>query len=149
MECIHRPINVRRSIIKTANLGLKHKSPDATPTTGVSTVPGGDDHTSSVAMNTVMEGTSSEAITKETSEIVTKETSEAVTMETGDDEVTTQHTVTVNKDVTSCHGRTHSMDNPELSYAGSVTITTAQPATNITGHTGYLTFATLGPAGIP
>ena len=128
MECIHRPINVRKSIIKTANLGLRHKPPEATPTTS------NNHDNSSVAMDIVMEGTSSEAVTKETS-----------------DEVTTQHddTVTVSKGVTGCHGdtttRTYTMDNSELSYAGSITMTTAQPATNITGHTGYLTFATLGP----
>ena len=145
MECIHRPINVRRSVIKTANLGLRHKLPDdATPTPSVSTVPGGDD---SVVMATVTEETSCEAVTKTTSESVTTETSEAVTTEANNE--VTVHTVTANKDVTSCHGnitRSSTMDNPELSHAGSVTMTTAQPATNITGHTGYLTFATLGPA---
>ena len=135
MECIHRPINVRRSIIKTANLGLRHKpSDDVTSTPSMSIVPGGDD--SSVAIDT--------AVTEETSsEAVTKETNKAVTMETSNNSTT--YTETVNKDVTGCHGNI-TMNNPELSYVGSVTMTTAQPATNITGHTGYLTFATLSPA---
>lgn len=137
MECIHRPINVRRSVIKTANLGLKHKPPDdATPTPSVSTVPGRDN--SSVAMDTVTKETFSESVTMETSKAVTTDTSNVVIT----------HTVTASKDVTSCPGNnTSTMDNPELSHPGSVTMTTAQPATNITGHTGYLTFATLGPAG--
>ena len=128
MECIHRPINVRRSVIKTANLGLRHKPSDhVTSTPSMSIVPGGDD--SSVAIDTaVTEETSSEAVTKETSNN------------------STTYTETVNKDVTGCHGNITTMNNPELSYVGSVTMTTAQPAANITGHTGYLTFATLSPA---
>ena len=130
MECIHRPINVRHSIIKIANLGLKH---NATPTSSMHTpTTAGSSDNSSVAMDTVTEGTSSEMVTKETSDDIT-------------------NTVTASKESTTGRQgnstiRTQTMDNPELSYAGSVTITTGQPATNITGHTGYLTFATLGPS---
>ena len=141
MECVHRPINVRRSIIKTANLGLRPS--DATPTTA------------GVAMDTVTEEKSSDTVNKQTSEAVTKETDKTVTKETSDEVTDTE---TIIKDATGCQDnatatgcqgdtiiRTYTTDNSELSYAGSVTITTAQPAANITGHTGYLTFATLGP----
>lgn len=127
MECIHRPINVRHSVIKTANLGLKRPSP--TSSVDMATTTGGSDNVS-VTMDTVTEGTHSKAVTKETND-----------------------TVTVKKDSTGCQGNstgcqddfTRKMNNSELSYAGSVTMTTAQPTTNITGHTGYLTFATLSP----
>ena len=119
MESIHRPINVRHSVIKTANLGLKHKpttvatSNTATPTDGEATTAGGSD---TVTMDTTVEGMSNEP----------------VTMETGDKTA-----------ATGCQGNIKSTDSADLKYAGLVTITTAQPATNITGHTGYLTFATL------
>ena len=121
MESIHRPINVRHSIIKTANLGLKHKpttvatSNSATPTCDELTTAGGSD---TVTMDTTVDGVYNEP----------------VTMETGDKAATGRQGNTATK----------AMDNPDLQHAGSVTITTAQPATNITGHTGYLTFATLG-----
>ena len=120
MECIHRPINVRHSVIKTANLGLKRPSP--TSSVDMATTTGGSDDVS-VTMDTVTEGTHSKAVTKETND-----------------------TMTVKKDSTGCQDDfTRKMNNSELSYAGSVTMTTAQPTTNITGHTGYLTFATLSP----
>lgn len=147
MECLHRPINVRHSVIKTANLGLRHKTSatttatsddNATPTISefTPTTAGGSD----VTMDTVVEKTPSEA---------------AVTMETSDN---VDDTITVNEEATGgkgnntttgCQGnstiRIPIMNNPELYHAGSVTMTTAQPATNIVGHTGYLTFATLSP----
>jgi len=121
MECIHRPINVRQSVIKTANLGIKSK-PTCTDSTTTR---------DSVAMDTaMMKGTSSEVVS-----------SNEVVM---DDEVTVSD---IKKEVTGDrHGnttRTCTMDNTELCYTGSVTMTTAQPSANIVGHTGYLTFATL------
>ena len=117
MESIHRPINVRHSIIKTANLGLKYKpttfatSNSVTPTCGELTTA-----SDTVTMDTTVDGVYEES----------------VTMETGDKAAATGR-----------QGNT-AMDSPDLNHAGSVTMTTAQPATNITGHTGYLTFATLG-----
>ena len=121
MESIHRPINVRYSIIKTANLGLKHK-PTTVATSNTSsepTITGGND---TVTMDTVGEGVTNETISMDTSDMV--------------------------KTSGGCHSNTttSTTENPDLNYAGSVTMTTAQPATNITGHTGYLTFATLSPA---
>ena len=128
LECIHRPINIRQTVIKTANLGLRHKPLDATPTTA-----GGSDHNNSVTMDTLMEENSSEVVPKESGNAtVTKETNEAaVTKET--DKIITSET------------RTTKTNNSELSYTGSVTMMTAQPAANISGHTGYLTFASLRP----
>lgn len=136
MECLHRPINVRRSVIKTANLGMKFKpSDDVIPTSSDVTMTTsselmiatteGEDHDNIVTMDTAIKESSSEA---------------TVTMETSDE--------LTKKGLTGSHGNTTTRtqtDNSELSYAGSVTITTAQPANNIIGHTGYLTFATLGP----
>ena len=123
MECTHRPINVRESVIKTANLGLKRQLTQPTPTSSITmvtdTATAGD--SSTIAMDTEMEGRCSEVV--------------------GD--------VKNAVDVSGSHGntmRTHTVDNPdELNYPGSVTMTTAQPANNIVGHTGYLTFATLPP----
>ena len=96
----------------------------------IPTTAGGSDD-SSVTMDTVTEGTSSEMVTKETSDDIT-------------DTVTASKESTTGRQGNSTI-RTQTMDNPELSYAGSVTITTAQLATNITSHTGYLTFASSAP----
>ncbi|XP_065893649.1 tRNA (adenine(58)-N(1))-methyltransferase catalytic subunit TRMT61A-like [Dysidea avara] len=202
MECVHRPINVRQSNIKTANLGLRHVHPvcktSSTSAGPVSTTSSGlvnpvsipsstnAEPVSPVSLNsltstgpvsatssacTIPVSTSSSASTGLDNPVCTGTSSNAelvypVSMtsstrielvESGTTDHASEDTMTPNNMIpatiatttsstsTTVNNTTTSSATNHLYYPGQVTITTAQPATNITGHTGYLTFATLNP----